>query len=181
MRRALAVVVGACAAVALAGVAGATTHPTARPDPAPALTPEAAASVRTTAEPPVRPAAPSTSRTEALPAPRSRTGPPGHLPIGTLEQVDRALGYSGAEHSATFRYPGSRYVKLHFNRLLLLPGDYPTVADPSGAEVHRMDSGPIGGAAGEGRGALHPAAPRRRPDGHRDAQRPGCERHLRGR
>jgi hypothetical protein len=88
-----------------------------------------------------------TARTTALPAPRPTTGPLGHLRIGTLEQVERVLRYSGTERSATFRYPGSRYVKVHFNRLLLLPGDYLTVADPSGAEAHRIDSDPIGGAA----------------------------------
>lgn len=81
----------------------------------------------------------------------SATGPPlapapadqvGGQPIGTVEQVDTVLGYQpGAARSARFHYPGAEYVKLHLRRPSLLPGDYLTVSDPTGAERHRYQAG----------------------------------------
>jgi lysyl endopeptidase len=38
-------------------------------------------------------------------------------------------------HPLTLTYPGASYVKLHFNRLLLWPGEYVTVTDKSGGQV----------------------------------------------
>jgi hypothetical protein len=73
------------------------------------------------------------------PAPRSAPG--ARELVGTVERVEAVLGYLDAERSTTLRYPGADYVKVHVGRLLLLPGDYLTVSDPSGAEVHRAGSG----------------------------------------
>jgi lysyl endopeptidase len=61
--------------------------------------------------------------------------------VGTVEQVDAVLGYFAADRSATFRYPGAEYVKVHLGRLSLLSGDYVTVSDPAGEEVHRVTGG----------------------------------------
>ena len=63
----------------------------------------------------------------------------GTLTVGTLETVNRIVGYGvgdGAERRTTFTYPGADYVKVHFKKLLLLPGDYVTVADRSGQESY---------------------------------------------
>jgi hypothetical protein len=50
---------------------------------------------------------------------------------GTTVQVDQLVS-SGTP--LTLAYPGASYVKVHFNRLLLLPGEYVTVADRSGGQ-----------------------------------------------
>lgn len=74
------------------------------------------------------------------------TGPvttPGRAQIGAVEQVDETLGYLDADRSVTLHYPGASYVKVHLSRLLLLPGDYLTVSDPSGTEVHRYEAEPL--------------------------------------
>ena len=63
--------------------------------------------------------------------------------IGTVEFVNRALGYLRGTRSQTFRYPGAPYVKVHVARALLLPGDYLTVADSTGTEVYRYDAGQL--------------------------------------
>jgi hypothetical protein len=41
------------------------------------------------------------------------------------------------DRTLTYRYPGASYVKLHFSRALLRPGDTVVVADPTGAESYR--------------------------------------------
>jgi lysyl endopeptidase len=61
-------------------------------------------------------------------------------PVGTVEQVDTRLGYLDQEQSRTFHYPGAEYVKVHLRQLLLLPGDYLTVTDATGEEVHRYEA-----------------------------------------
>lgn len=73
--------------------------------------------------------------------------PTGRERVGTVEQVQAVLGYRpAADRSVTFRYPGADYVKVHLRRLALLPGDYLTVSDPAGREVHRYQAaGPPGG------------------------------------
>lgn len=55
-----------------------------------------------------------------------------------MERVDAVLGYLDGKGSATFRYPGAEYVKVHFAAVLLLPGDYLTVSGPDGVESHRV-------------------------------------------
>lgn len=83
--------------------------------------------------------------------------PGGREQIGTVEQVDTVLGYLDAKRAATFHYPGAAYVMVHFSRRLLLPGDYLTVSDPAGEEVHRYDPEPLlglGSAGDEGEWAM---------------------------
>lgn len=72
---------------------------------------------------------------------------PGPTRVGTVERVEAVLGFrAAADRSVTFHYPGARYVKVHLRRLVLPPGDYLTVSDPAGREVHRYQSaGPAGG------------------------------------
>jgi hypothetical protein len=51
---------------------------------------------------------------------------------GTSVEVDQLV----AEGTPlTLTYPGASYVKPHFNRLLLLPGEYVTVTDRSGGQL----------------------------------------------
>nr|WP_296066396.1 serine protease [uncultured Actinoplanes sp.] len=74
----------------------------------------------------------------------------GRQRVGELVEVRKLLDYLGAgPKKETFRYPGASYVKLHLDRMAMLPGDYLTVSNPSGTESYRYDapsvlnSGPI--------------------------------------
>src|SRR5262245_30493286 len=60
--------------------------------------------------------------------------------IGTVELVSRVLGYLRGERAQTFHSPDAPYVKVHVARARLLPGDYLTVADPTGTEVYKYDA-----------------------------------------
>ncbi|GAB1643401.1 trypsin-like serine peptidase [Krasilnikovia sp. MM14-A1259] len=73
-------------------------------------------------------------------APPSAVG--GQQQVGDLVRVNRRLGYAAAE---TFRFPGATYVKVHFSRMHLGPGEHVDVASPDGAEAYRYDAP---GAAG---------------------------------
>jgi hypothetical protein len=152
MRRTVALVAGACTVVALAGVAGATAYARTGEEkkivavsaPAPGgaeAEPAGAAGAPDKVAPPEKAADPS--RTEERGGQGRR--PVGREQIGTIEQVDRVIGYLDSERKLTLRYPGATYVKPHFSRVLLLPGDYLTVSDPRGAEVHRVESGLLPG------------------------------------
>src|SRR5262245_58822661 len=55
---------------------------------------------------------------------------------GLLQKAAATLGYGNTR--TTFRYPGAEYVKVHFARVLLLPGDYLTVSSPDGQESHAV-------------------------------------------
>jgi hypothetical protein len=57
---------------------------------------------------------------------------PGAEPAGVLESV--AGGSIERAASRTFAYPGADYVKVHFARLALAPGDRVQVSDVGGAE-----------------------------------------------
>lgn len=57
---------------------------------------------------------------------------------GQVERVEAVLGYLDGQSSATFRYPGAEYVKVHFASVVLLPGDYLTVSSVDGLESHRV-------------------------------------------
>ena len=182
MRRRLGLVVGACAAVTLAGV-GAIGHlgdgdraapsvavwnaagadsprtPAASPDVTPPRVTTAPRAVTSTRPaPPVPSAGPAPSRTGA--APDGETADAGQL-IGTVERVDRSLGYAGAARRTTLRFPGAEYVKVHFSRIALLPGDYLTVSDPEGRESHRYEGVTRDAVAGLTRAVLSPGAPDR--------------------
>ncbi|PRX24239.1 trypsin-like peptidase [Actinoplanes italicus] len=60
--------------------------------------------------------------------------------IGRLIEVDRLLGYLAGPQRQEFAYPGASYVKLHFGKLTMLPGDYVTVSNPAGTESYRYES-----------------------------------------
>jgi len=153
MRRTVALAAGACTVVALAGVvAGATAYArTGDKSETVAVSAPAADGVEAApAGPAARPDEPEPPR-EAAGAPRTEEragqgrGLVGREQIGTIDQVDRVIGYLDSERKTTLRYPGATYVKPHFSRVLLLPGDYLTVSDPSGAEVHRVEAGLLPG------------------------------------
>ena len=55
--------------------------------------------------------------------------------VGTTESVRRSLDYVSSTHSLTLSYPGASYVKVHFSRLALLPGDWLSVSDPAGDQA----------------------------------------------
>jgi hypothetical protein len=61
----------------------------------------------------------------------------GRQKVGEQLPIDKRLGYA----AETFRYPGASYVKLHFSRMVLRPGDYLTVSGGKGRESHRYASG----------------------------------------
>jgi lysyl endopeptidase len=152
MRRTVALVAGACTVVALAGVAGATAYArTGEKKETVAVSAPAAAG--TEAEPAGAPGAPDKAAPprKAADAPRTeeRGGQGrtlvGREQIGTIERVDRVIGYLDSERKMTLQHPGATYVKPHFSRILLLPGDYLTVSDLSGTEVHRVESGLLPG------------------------------------
>jgi lysyl endopeptidase len=63
----------------------------------------------------------------------------GRQRVGELLQVDELLGY-GKPKRQVFHYPEASYVKLHFDRMAMLPGDYVTVSDPDGEESYRYDA-----------------------------------------
>ncbi|MGX6603680.1 trypsin-like peptidase domain-containing protein [Micromonosporaceae bacterium Da 78-11] len=65
----------------------------------------------------------------------------GRQTVGELLPVSKLLGYLGSAPKAeTFHYPGASYVKLHFSRMAMLPGDYLTVSNPGRTESYRYDA-----------------------------------------
>jgi hypothetical protein len=57
--------------------------------------------------------------------------------IGAIETVSGGvLGGLGGRGRMELHYPEAEYVKVHFSRLVLLPGDTVTVSDPAGREVY---------------------------------------------
>ncbi|GIE97969.1 hypothetical protein Ari01nite_54340 [Paractinoplanes rishiriensis] len=165
MRRKAGVAAGACVALVLTGVAGATAWSYAGDEGRPVGTwhePPGVARTPVAAEQKAEPAAEPqvADRTEAAtvppPADNKNTEPPAaegrrHLPesattanrqrVGELLSVNKLLGYlTGAPKRETFRYPGASYVKLHFSRMAMRPGDYLTVSNPDGTESYRYDA-----------------------------------------
>jgi lysyl endopeptidase len=167
MRRTAGVLVGALTALTVAGAAITTAHlypdegrpvgtwqaapgvsrtpaavvpPTAVPGRSASPSPSASRTPPTDADLPVvarrddRPA-----RTEAVSAPVTEAAK-GRQRVGTIKKINTSVGYGGAPLKETFRYPGATYVKLHFSRMLLLPGDYVTVSDAAGVEAYRYDA-----------------------------------------
>lgn len=179
MRRKAGIVFGACAAVVLAGSAGALV---ARTGENPAGTwNEASVAVPRTADSPAtgrvaKTAVPTPKATMVTPGPgttvtsttktgpsrrtakkveessgtstvaprrplESATTPPaGRQRIGSLKRVDDLLGYLAGPKRQEFAYPGASYVKVHFERLDMLPGDYVTVSNPAGTESYRYEN-----------------------------------------
>ena len=64
--------------------------------------------------------------------------------VGTTESVHQSLDYVSTKHSLTLSYPGASYVKVHFSRLDLLPGDWLTVADAHGGQARTYRFGVSG-------------------------------------
>ena len=157
MRRKAGIVIGACAALALAGSTGAAawnystddSRPVGRWQDAPASTavPDLGVARRAVPDESASPDASSPAEDDAsFPAEDDASSPPekepesapGRQRTGELLPVDKVLGYHSA--AQTFHYPAASYVKLHFNRVMLLPGDYLTVSNPEGTESYRYDT-----------------------------------------
>ncbi len=67
--------------------------------------------------------------------------PPRPERTGVTEAVREVVGYTGRrEHR--FKFPGAEYVKIHFSRLAVVPGDKVMVTDASGTEVHSYRADP---------------------------------------
>jgi lysyl endopeptidase len=175
VRRAVSMVVGASAALALAGTAGAagavawtystregrpvgTWHeavgsvrtgvtapqPTAASaTPGPVSSSPAAgidprkAKPRVSAPPPVSVSPGGTGGGASEPAAAPRDGD--RQQAGELLPIDKPLGY-GAPAREVFHYPRASYIKVHFARMTMLPGDYVTVSGPNGDESYRYDA-----------------------------------------
>jgi lysyl endopeptidase len=70
------------------------------------------------------------------------TGKDGRQQVGELLSVRKLLGYLGGKpKKETFHYPGASYVKLHFARMQMPPGDYVTVSNADGTESYRYQPG----------------------------------------
>ena len=135
MRRTVGMVVGACTVLVLAGAAGTAACSYGRDGIG-----------QTVGE--WRPA-PGGARTPVAVTKPTPEG--GRHKVGTLKKVDRLIGY-GTTGRETFHYPGASYVKLHFSRVTLRPGDYVTIRDRAGTESHRYDAGLAGALSGLGAG-----------------------------
>ena len=148
MRRTLALVAGACTAVVLAGATAyaMTSDPIeARPAGSAGIGraeagPEAAAPAQRADAPDAAAGPVAAPRKEGVGAVIDAVG---RQQVGALESVSSLLDYRTEGATQTFHYPGAEYVKVHFDELAMLPGDYVTVADPERAEVHRIDSDPL--------------------------------------
>jgi lysyl endopeptidase len=169
LRRAVSIVVGASAALALAGTVGAAAWKYSADEGRPvgswqeavasARTPVAAeqpAAVTGTAGPtpsgsPSSSSAPGAGKPKESPsasptgtgagAPESARakGGDGRQKVGELLPIDKLLGY-GAPEREVFHYPKASYVKVHFSRMTMLPGDYVTVSDGKGTESYRYEA-----------------------------------------
>ncbi|MEU4213960.1 serine protease [Actinoplanes sp. NPDC026623] len=183
LRRVVSIVVGAGAALALAGTAsaaawrfstdgvrpvgswqeaaGPTRTPVSVRQPAaatggntsPSSTPAASESPGKPAAKTSEPAAGGTGM-EILPESGTAAGGDGRQKVGELLRIDKLLGY-GAPERQVLHYPDASYVKVHFSRMTMLPGDYVTVSDSTGEESYRYEAPKlIEGVAGSGRWAM---------------------------
>jgi lysyl endopeptidase len=155
------IVVGACAALVLAGSAGAVAWwqsdaggakpvGTWKDAPGVARTPVALSKARVAPEQnaadaagaaPVKVAEPvKTKQRTVIEESAQAAAEKGRQKVGELVQVGKLLGYANRPEKETFRYPGASYVKLHFDRMAMLPGDYLTVSNPDGTESYRYDA-----------------------------------------
>jgi lysyl endopeptidase len=128
--------------------AGAASTPVAAERRITTTTPTAAASPRAGAVKPSdgtpQPSANATTEDPQTTRPvesASAGGDAGRQRVGELLPVRKLLDYlGGGPKTETFRYPGASYVKLHFARMAMLPGDYLTVSNPAGTESYRYDA-----------------------------------------
>jgi lysyl endopeptidase len=168
LRRAVSIVVGASAALVLAGTAGAAAWKYSADEGRPVGSwQEAAGSARTpvaaqqpaagTATPGPISSSPVTGTGAGDAEPQASAsatpsqagakvaesatagGGDGRQKVGELLSIDKLLGY-GAPQREVFHYPQASYVKVHFSRMTMLPGDYVTVSDGKGEESYRYDA-----------------------------------------
>jgi len=165
MRRKAHILIGACAALALVGSVSAAVwtyssqeRPVGSWHEAPGVTRASISDERPEAVPHAGRSSdqapdPNRAATKAPEAVTSRTVIPesaraeaaqGRQKVGELLRVDKVLGYVGAPQAETFHYPRASYVKLHFSRMMMVPGDYLTVSNPDGTESYRYDAPPLG-------------------------------------
>ncbi|MDR6324871.1 trypsin-like serine peptidase [Actinoplanes couchii] len=135
----------------------APTAPTVRPAPESTMTSPAPSSSRISAPSRASDSADRVLRSSAAPKSKPRktaksdatperplesatATPSKRQRVGTLHRVDELLGYQAGPKRQKFAYPGASYVKVHFERLDMLPGDYVTVSNPSGTESYRYQN-----------------------------------------
>ena len=158
MRRKAGITLAACAALVLAGTAGAAwayADDEGQPvgswnEPADGPRTPVAAEQLAPGALPVDPALPAVPRTTVLApeptgtvtrhVPEAAVVPVGRQRVGELVQVRRLIKYAAGQRRVTFRYPGASYVKLHFNRLSMMPGEYLTVSSADGKEKYRYNA-----------------------------------------
>jgi lysyl endopeptidase len=166
MRRKAGIVIGACAALVLAGTAGAAAWnrndegrpvgswhepPVVAPTPVAAAEPVAPSATKTARRSAPKAAAPAAGRSQLPETATATAAAAGRRTVGELLPIDKLLGYGRRE---TFSYPGASYVKLHFNRMAMVPGDYLTVSDPAGTESYRYDAPGVLSTAGVDKWAM---------------------------
>jgi lysyl endopeptidase len=170
MRPKAGVAIGACVALVLTGVAGTTawsyagdqgrTVGTWHEPPGVARTPVSAERPATGGDATAAPKAAWRAEAPEAAAPSAATKPSvdtgggtdhevipesasaaGRQKVGELLAVNRLLSYlARAPRQEKFTYPGASYVKLHFDRMAMLPGDYLTVSNADGTESYRYDA-----------------------------------------
>ncbi|MEU4559848.1 serine protease [Actinoplanes sp. NPDC023936] len=107
-----------------------------------AVTPSPVPSVsRGSAAPATRkPAAKTASQGRDRPLESATTTGTSRQRVGELIPVRKVLEYLTGPREEKFHYPGASYVKVHFDRLDMLPGDYLTVSNPEGTESYRYEA-----------------------------------------
>jgi lysyl endopeptidase len=167
MRRSVGVLVGALTALTVAGAAAVTASvfpdegrrvgtwqaaPAASQTPAAVVWPAPAAPRR--AAPPSAEAASTHARAAEKRSTKTTEAASSRQRVGTLNRIHKTVGYAGTPQTETFHYPNASYVKLHFNRMMLLPGDYVTVSDSAGTEAYRYEAPPLGDVKAQLAGAV---------------------------
>ncbi|MEV6344420.1 serine protease [Actinoplanes sp. NPDC051851] len=70
----------------------------------------------------------------------SAAAPSSRQQVGEVRNVGKLLGYLAGPRRERLVYPGASYVKVHFARFAMLPGDYVTVSNPAGTESYRYNA-----------------------------------------
>lgn len=73
----------------------------------------------------------------------------GAMKVGEETVLGSTVAYAGTDRQE-IKQPGASYIKVHFESLRLAGGDFVTVADPTGREVHTYHGDPTAGAARAG-------------------------------
>jgi lysyl endopeptidase len=94
---------------------------------------------------------PHQSKLTLLRAQQPQADEPAPERAGTVEESTDRLERRGklvnGRRTMTFTHAGASYIKVHFSRLLLLPGDRVTVSDPGRRESYSYRSGDLGADA----------------------------------